>query len=350
MHVSLSSNFVQNKKTINLNSKTNYLSTKQVSKDNITFGSDAGLIYLVARGGLAAIKDGPKNYKVAKFLGEMSDVIESPSYYKSKLADTLSALGKTPDNIDGGGSVGHAFASFLAGRDNILSILSPEQANLRTPELRQKAIKILSLTEDDNNVNIQSKKDFISSLFQNGHQISKEFRDEFAKLKDAYYGKFKEEIIDKCFYSKEYNQSRHNVWNTLVPVMSAPNCHYFTNLELVETLDNLAHRNYLNARLNVINAEKKVLIDCAREDIRSSHPTYHMSVFAGVAEDGIRLPLSHMPICGADSEKYHRVAVYDIYRQYNVDHDIEKATQALNLDKETFKKFISIANSRGTIK
>ena len=148
----------------------------------------------------------------------------------------------------------------------------------------------------DSNVNlIHTKKDFINSLFNNGHEITKNLVKLFPQLDDKYYGLFKQEILDKCFFSPLFNGMRDNPnpnsnthillfqkghptnsrgflenLNGCASLMfeaSSPRKrneigHAFCNLELLSTLDKNRHSLYIKTRAPIINKNKECLQYC----------------------------------------------------------------------------------------
>lgn len=236
-------------------------------RNNVSFGSFSW-IFAVARGSLKVIKDGPKYYKMTKLLAEIKSVLDNSTYLNNLLPDTLSALAKIPDNSS------NAFlfhmVSQLMGKEKWgnLFVGMPE---LVVKNLRLAAIRTLSLTNDDLSVNIQSKKDFIRSLFTHGYDLNDDFFKEFKKLNDDYYKSFKEEIVDTCLYSKEYASKRYNACYTwITPSPIEKNEFQIKNMSLVDSLDEKTHSDYLKKIYNTIVETKKYLLNAAIEDFRDN--------------------------------------------------------------------------------
>lgn len=252
MLVSFAPSFNQNKKVNNLKqfSQINYHS-KPLLKDKVSFGDGgATLIYLVARGGLGALKNGPKDYNILKLLEEVDGVIKSPSFHSEKLADTLSAMSKISDNAQ-------------TVMSDLIGLFSDKKAGLYVNELRINAIPLLSKTMDNSHVNIQSKKDFIRSLLDNGFSIDSEFATEFRRLDDTHYKAFKQEIVDDALYSKKYAQKESELFYkndySFTPGTDYTYARTLRTLDLVETLNPVTHSEYLKKiQPTVIDLKKQV--------------------------------------------------------------------------------------------
>lgn len=206
MRVSLYPSFNQNKKQINKDKfpQKIYL-VAPIPIKKISFGSADGIywIYRIAKEGISVIKDGPKAYKLSNLLSEMRNIVKNPHLYNNEtLANTLSALSKIPDSATEGGSF-TIFAS-LFGKMNPLD---GQWDDIHPKWMRPNALPIVSMVKDDAYVNIQSKKDFMNSVLNEGHLLCppySNFIDPFSRLNDNHYNSFKHEVIDKVLYSREY--------------------------------------------------------------------------------------------------------------------------------------------------
>ncbi len=254
----------------NLSQSNKVIKSKPVI--NVSFGAiganEAYWIYRVAREGLVGLKNAPKYYKMTKLLAEIKGVLDNPKHLNNLLPDTLSALAKISDNSSKGASF-HIISAFM-GKEKWRALIvgMPE---LVIKNLRLDAIKTLSLAKDNSSVNIQSKKDFIRSLFTQGYDLDDAFFKEFKKLNEDHYKSFKEEIVDTCLYSKGYASKRHNAcytWQTPSPIEK--NEFQIKNMSLVDSFDEKIHSNYLKKIYNTIVETKKYLLNAALEDFKTS--------------------------------------------------------------------------------
>lgn len=259
MLVSLSPSFNSIKKVNNQKNsqQINYLNQPS-PKYNVSFGDGgASLIYLVAKGGLGVIKNGPKQHNLNKLLGEVDNVITYPYSNSEKLADTLSALSKIPDSIQ-------------TGLGEVLSFFSAKDP-LYLNTTRIKAIALLSKTKDDTYVNIQSKKDFIRSLLDNGFSFDKKFTNAFEELNDTHYKSFKQEIISDFLYSKKYAEKEKDTYykdmcKAWIPEADYNYDHTLRKLDIIETLNPTVHSEYL-AKLQptIIGLKKQIFSSLIKE-------------------------------------------------------------------------------------
>lgn len=153
----------------------------------------------------------------------------------------------------------------------------------------------LNRIPDNNYYNVQTKKDFITSWFDNGHSITRLFVEKFSALPESLYKSFKEEIVDTAFFSTKYNQKRvQNYWYTWgfrydqsslpseyewackpfsLDHIKLNNCYNneghkkeicslataFDNLKLTSTLDKSIHSSFINQRRGIIEQSKQLL-------------------------------------------------------------------------------------------
>lgn len=338
MKVFPSSNSTQNNRQLNVNNnyKTNNFNT-HIAKNNVSFGVEPGTIILVARYGISAVKDGTKLYKLTKFLGEVHNVVTSPRLYNSNIADTLTALSKTPDNVCEGKVSTSLFDSFVNKR-SIEYVFEPKDSEIIVKTLRQQAIPLLSEINDASYVNIQAKKDFIYSLFTNGHEITPSFLNEFKKLNDGHYKNLKEEIIDKCLYSKEYNQSRKDPErygsrfdSDYSPLKQQNLRRFHYNLSLIETLDNGVHSEYLNRNASVIAGQKSLLFQSAKEDLsRGGDLAFDFSNILSHAFTGETFDKDNELLL--DGHKYQYLFLKSVFEHYN--NDMEKLAKVFNCNND----------------
>lgn len=237
--------------------------------------STYALIRLAIAGRSATIT-GNKKIKYLKTLESCISKAGSNEYL-----DGIMALSKTPNSF-----YDYHHQGFTAWLD------SWKKTNVEyVNKLRYNALRGLSKLEDTSHYVIQAKKEFLTSFLDNGHEISSLFFEEFRKLNDAHYGSFKQEIIDKCFYSKRYNREREDLdYDDLCPRdysascdsfnkkghvsnasdMYEPNSDYvdrkgvfleqlYNNLKLVSVLDKSKHRYFIESRRSTINQSKQKL-------------------------------------------------------------------------------------------
>lgn len=344
MKVSLSPSFHQNNKINNLN-KSQYLGncTQRSSKSNISFGAEGSLIYIVARAGLDAIKNGPKHYNTVKFLQEVEDVLNNPSLNGQHLANTLSALSKTPDNISE--SRGYNLIATLMGKGDLLDLILPtsvQSPDLDVATLRHSAIGLLSKTKDDSYVNIQSKKDFIQSLFSHGYGIQRKFVDEFSKLNDAHYKSFKQEIIDKALYSKEYLQK-----NTAGDFHQGTDERYRCNLALIETLNPSEHSEYL-AKINptIVEMKQGIFNELLKAQYHRERKFYPLHTNFIRSENKFHAPIS--PYISLGEIDKHAKDLWDgITKTYK--YDKSKISKAINMEENIVEDMLADTKACNTI-
>lgn len=156
-------------------------------------------------------------------------------------------------------------------------------------DLRNRALYKISNISDDNHYNIQVKKEFLKSFFDNGHELCQIFLEKFKSLPDCIYKTFKEETIDTCLYSKKYNTIRKNRYLTEPPLYPReyvcrmqPFCieefqsnrydyspsresvflgEIYNNLKLISSLDKLRYSTFISNRRSTIDQCKQKIED-----------------------------------------------------------------------------------------
>ena len=136
----------------------------------------------VARNGYQALH----SRKTSEFIRALEYGVDSP--YSENFPNVVNALTKTPDALY---SENKGWLYWLNDRLPHIS------------ELRIRALDNLSYINDNSRVNIQTKKDFIKSLFDNGHEVSVLLAEQMSGLDNSIYKSFKEEILDICFFFKK---------------------------------------------------------------------------------------------------------------------------------------------------
>ena len=251
--------------------------TNNNADSNISYkGIPTTLILLAAKEGVSAIKS---RHKV-RYLVELEKCLNSND--AEKFIAGAKAMSKTPDSYYHGQGWASLTSNFM---DKDLE---------HVDNLRQRYLLQIDKISDNNHFNLQVKKDFINSLFENGHEINKDFIKQFRKLKDSLYKSFKEEIVDIALFSARYNQKRieefwdeswgFNDWHTALPSDYTWSCqpfsldllkgkaHYtdhkreicsltvaFDNLKLASTLDKNIYSSYLNSRRGRISQHQQIL-------------------------------------------------------------------------------------------
>ena len=266
-----------------INNKTiDNISAPSVS--NVSFGSLSSLLlYAVAKEGVSTLSK-RKHYE---FLKNLDKHIFSSDIEKFKIG--INALTKTPNSL-----YDNKFS-----RIGILNSLADYNINF-VQDLRWKGLKKIHLIGDSNYINVQTKKDFLMSLFENGHPISPTFVKQFANLDDRVYCSFKQNIIDTALYSTRYNEQRCNnkAWyndkwyvdsDSIYPeeyefathgLYSNITDHYpyhwgqigaaFQNLKLIASLNKDIYGSLIAQRKNSIE-EMKYIIECCIKDFRHAY-------------------------------------------------------------------------------
>ena len=326
MLVSLYPNFSQRNKVSNIeqSSKSSYLS-KSLLKDQVSFGDGgASWIILAARGGIEALRIGPKQYNILKFLNEVDSIIKSPSRHIGELADTLSALAKVPDDTQSYPVT--TLMYMVSGRDE-----------LYIGDLRRGAVSLLSKIKDDSFVNIQSKKDFVRSFLDNGIDLlDGSIKSGLRELSDSNYKTFKQEIVDNVLYSKKFVQREKDLYyNTQVDPYAEKDYRYASslrNLEIIDTLNPTTHAEYLTKIQSTIIGFKK-------------------QVFSYLAEAATGLPDRFLP--PNKFQQFSRFRQFGEHDQYAeilwnetakaCNHDAKHISKALNIPEHGVK-YILLSN------
>ena len=268
------------------------------SQVNINFCSFSSLlVYAVAREGLATVakKD---SYKYVK---ELDNCIKS--YDIEKFKHAITAISKTPNSFynDSWSRIGRL--AFFKGDIDFIE------------DLRWVGLKKLHIIPDDSYQNVQIKKDFISSLFENGHPISPTFVSIFKELKDSIYAPFKLDILDIALFSPRYNNKRNNpknwfnkykgytiekdittnpkeydwTWHNLNCKVECLNSSAqgeigsaYQNLKLFSSLDKEYYQNFILQRKISLNRMKDILekaIDAAKSTYRGYWESQDAKIF-----------------------------------------------------------------------
>lgn len=223
------------------------------------------IISRIIRMGVAGVQDIQRSSKKASLLRRLID--DSYSNFLDDMVPSYQAISKLPDS----------FYTQQGFWDTYVPILS---------HIRQDFIKRLSQIPDSRAELIHTKKDFINSLFNNGHEITIEFRDCFSELNDNCYRSFKQEIMDKCFFSPQFNSMRkncasichkelyehindggyfrdrhpeHMIQRVTTEQRAKATGQAYCNLKLLATLDRDLYKPYFNARASIINKNKDYL-------------------------------------------------------------------------------------------
>lgn len=260
------------------NSKINESSTPENNLTFRGFSISTFLITQVARHGHEAIKGISSSKKKYQYIKELNSIVDNPN--SAAYPDLLFAMSKTPNSLYQENS---GWLYWFHGDVPKIS------------ELRIKTLKHLSEVPDSNRINIQAKKEFVKSLFDNGHELSQLFLSKFKTLNNALYKSFKEEVIDTCFFSKSYNKIRNSVppydSGSLIPtdyrspyfsylwlsdylekcgVSGATNktnmfLNAYNNLKLVSSLEKSEYLNYLQQRSSAIQQTKAFILDMMKQ-------------------------------------------------------------------------------------
>ena len=154
-------------------------------------------------------------------------------------------------------------------------------------EIRWRTLDNINYIKDENHYNIQCKKEFLKSFFENGHELTSRFLDKFEGLNDNIYKSFKEETIDTCLFSSKYNRIRKDkaIMDTDIhPKDYCCACNPFriqnfmtnrgdgrttreevflrqlyNNLKLIATLDRSVYNRFIDSRRSIIEQSKQKL-------------------------------------------------------------------------------------------
>lgn len=243
------------------------------------FDPTSYLILQVARNGVQALR----STKTSEFIRELERGVNNP--YSDNFPNALNALTKTPN------AVYNENKGWLYWLNDRLPHIS---------ELRVRALENLSAIDDNSRVKIQTKKDFIRSLFENGHELSALLAEQVSDLGNNIYKSFKEEILDTCFFSKNYNRDRGKAApyssGSLIPnnerdfsfvycwlsrnlkeagkynaTEKTKNfCNAYNNLKFLAYQDTYDFSNYIRNRRGAINQSKNIILSTLK-DVESTH-------------------------------------------------------------------------------
>ena len=254
-----------------------YYSKNKDSKNqsNVSFTSGTGTVLLLKylRQGYNAVTKGKD--KIV-YLKEIRKCLNSANAVNYKAA--IYALARTPDTYY---DCHHQGAVLWVDRDNLPYV----------DESRYMALNKISQLPDVSHEDVQIKKDFLKSFFDNGHELSSLFIEKFSQLNDDYYNSFKREIVDICLYSCLYQKKRGYVnkedaapreysagcdpFNKRGHVcdngyMYNPDSNFidksgvrleqdYNNLKLISTLDRTKYKNFIASRRDKIDEMKSRL-------------------------------------------------------------------------------------------
>ena len=256
----------------------NYTNNQNKTRSNVSFQKVPSALITVAIGqGIRAIKSKDK----VKYLATLKECINSSDLENFRYG--IQALSKTPDAYYDEHHQGWPlWTSAWMGKDIDY-----------VDALRRRGLESVNRIPDSNYYNVETKKDFIRSIFENGEEISKPLVEQFSRLNDSLYHNFKEEAVDTAFFSTRYNQLRvKDVWkhwgfedhHTTLPkeyswrckpfsfdeIYKGENSDYnkakicaltyaFDNLKLLSTLDKSVYASYLARKRNIIEKCKQFL-------------------------------------------------------------------------------------------
>ena len=255
-------------------------SLNEVSNNNISFQAldpTTLIIYKIIKMGADGIREIRSNSKKISLLKRIKSDAEGFFWHNNKTELTscvrsIQAISRLPNN----------FYNKRGTFDDCVSFVC---------DIRNDFTADISKIPDNNVSLIHTKIDFINSLFNNGHEITKNLVELFQQLDDKYYGLFKQEIMDKCFFSPLYNSIRDNphpeydthihlfdgyptnsrgflkalngcdslMFETSSPRKRNEIGHAFCNLTLLSTLDKARHSPYIKSRAPIINKNKECL-------------------------------------------------------------------------------------------
>jgi len=244
---------------------TNYNKPQNTSVSMKGLDPTTLIIYKIIKMGADGARDIQRSSKKASLLRRLID--DTCTGNIDNTVRSIQAIAKLPDS----------FYAQQGSFDTCVPILS---------HLRQNLLDCVAEIPDSNATYIHTKKDYINSLFNNGHEITKKFRDFFGELDDGYYRLFKQEILDKCFFSPQFNSMRkscasmdfeefynhhrfggcfrdqcgHQI-SHIAPTeqIAKATGRAYCNLKLLETLDRDIYKSYFNARASIINKNKDYL-------------------------------------------------------------------------------------------
>lgn len=319
MQVSIPNGIYESSKNYNIKQfSQNNLFTSQMKNDSISFGSTEGLIYLVARSGWEVLKNGPQYNNFINYKKELNTVIWHPKEHSNKLIDTILALSNTPDEQPIEKKWLFEFMSQFKDADLI-----------RFGDLKMKALEdIFPIISDNFAVVREAKKQLMTHLCDN-RGVNYYFINAFKDLPDVHYKNYKELIVDKVLYSKDYNKNHgSSVYNK-----------YFS-MDLISKLDPITYHDYLKKNYNEIVKLKQIVF----ENIQDHHLNLHKRNGAYCSSDGY----SHNFGLRAGNHVHSnciRTFFYAIIE--NCNYDKNKICEALNIDDiyaEDILKDINIHN------
>ncbi len=253
------------------------------------------LIIKVFEKGVGAIKNAQKGLYIHELANKLPIISRDASLMEldyDKCRIFYAAIAKTPDSFFSESNA-YSFSGGLCAYGN------PFYPVYTMADVRKHALTLLPKIKDKNQYLIQSKKDFLHSILDNGYEIPLQFYHVFKNLDDVHYARFKANIIDECLYSTKYAQSRKprspmdtNVANYLASSLYSneremtelwgPNRiieRMFNNLVLISTLNPVVFGKYIESNRSIINKQKAIVLDAinkARPEISGGLKNFYM--------------------------------------------------------------------------
>ena len=255
--------------SISTNNRQNNTSQKNVNRDINFQGLSYLLLVLAGKG----IKSSAKTVEKIKAIRELEAGLNRP--WDDKFVEYVRALTKTPDSVY---DYDHA---------GLIDVFNNDKINFIN-ETRWRTLNNIDYIEDKNHYNIQCKKEFLKSFFENGNELTSKFLETFESLDDNIFKSFKEETIDTCLFSSKYNRIRKDrvvLDERIHPDDYCCACNPFriqnftvsrgdnlittreeiflrqiyNNLKLIATLDMSVYNRFIRSRRSIIEQSKQKL-------------------------------------------------------------------------------------------
>ncbi len=269
-----------------INNYGNYNRSSHNTKFQTSFkGMSITLVVLAAREGI----NGIKGYKCVKYIEELQRQLNSNE--PDRFIIGVNALSKTPDTF-----FDSEHGKWIDWADTFTCFRSRGQELRYIPELRFSALQNIDCISDTSYTNIQTKKEFINTFFDNGHEISNILVEKFSRLKDSIYSTFKVEVLDKLFSSHRYNNIRQrrldiNTCSSQLfnyDISSSP-CQEsafpghlnrnleiaYNNLTMLATLDKNIYKGYYSRIRPLIERAKNILKQYTYDSPRDHSTNFH---------------------------------------------------------------------------
>ena len=150
--------------SISTNNRQNNTSQKNVNRDINFQGLSYLLLVLAGKG----IKSSAKTVEKIKAIRELEAGLNRP--WDDKFVEYVRALTKTPDSVY---DYDHA---------GLIDVFNNDKINFIN-ETRWRTLNNIDYIEDKNHYNIQCKKEFLKSFFENGHELTSKFLETFESKK-----------------------------------------------------------------------------------------------------------------------------------------------------------------------